>query len=142
MIVIFGIIAVIAGSVLIGYSLGRRAVERRRIAKAMRIFELEAAESVEGSTVPVADQGNIPPMEPATDHERAIAAAVDAKFQKHPGNRKPTIRDYLDISASIDFVMSAEDSQFLVDYLRWRLTHPIRPSKSKEEPALDSNVYP
>lgn len=130
MIVIFGIIAVIAGSVLIGYALGRRAVERRRIAKAMRIFELEAAEA-DGSTVPVADQGNIPSIEPATDHERAIAAAVDEKFQENPGNRKPTIRDYLDISAFIDFVMSAEESQFLVDYLRWRFTHPIRPSKSK-----------
>ena len=119
MVVIFGIIAVIAGSVLIGYALGRRAVQRRRIAKATRIFELET------------DQGNIPSIDPATDHERAIAAAVDAKFQENPGNRQPTIRDYLDISASIDFVMSAEESQFLVDYLRWRLAHPIRPSKSK-----------
>jgi hypothetical protein len=131
MIVIFGIIAVIAGSVLIGYSLGRRAVERKRIAKAMRIFELEGAQSADRSIDPVADQGNFPLVEPATDHERAIAKAVDEKFQENPGNRKPTIRDYLDISASIDFVMSAEESQFLVDYLRWRLTHPIRPSKSK-----------
>ena len=131
MIVIFGIIAVIAGSVLIGYSLGRRAVERKRIAKAMRIFELEAAESEGRSTDPAADQGSIPLIEPATDRERAIAAAVDKKFQENPGSRQPTIRDYLDISASIDFVMSAEDSQFLIDYLRWRLTHPIRPPKSK-----------
>jgi hypothetical protein len=123
MIVIFGIIAVVAGSVLIGYSLGRRAVERKRVAKAMRIFELEASQK------PVADQGSIA-IEPATDHERAIAKAVDKKFLENPGNRQPTIRDYLDISASIDFVMSAEDSQFLVDYLRWRLTHPLRPSKS------------
>ena len=80
---------------------------------------------------PAADQGSFPPIEPATDRERAIAGAVDEKFQENPGNRQPTIRDYLDISASIDFVMSAEESQFLVDYLRWRLTHPIRPSKSK-----------
>jgi hypothetical protein len=130
MIVIFGIIAVIAGSVLIGYSLGRRAVERKRIAKALRIFELEASQSADRSMEPVADQGSVA-IEPATDHERAIARAVDEKFRENPGNRKPTIRDYLDISASIDFVMSAEESQFLVDYLRWRLTHPIRPSKSK-----------
>jgi hypothetical protein len=130
MIVIFGIIAVIAGSVLIGYSLGRRAVERRRIAKAMRIFELDASQSADPSMEPVADQGSVA-IEPATDHERAIAKAVDEKFQDSPGNRQPTIRDYLDISASIDFVMSAEESQFLVDYLRWRLTRPIRPSKSK-----------
>ena len=134
MIVIFGIIAVIAGSVLIGYSLGRRAVERKRIAKAMRIFELEAAQSVDRSIDPAgesaADQGNIP-IEPATDRERAIAKAVDEKFAENPGNRQPTIRDYLDISASIDFVMSASDSQFLVDYLNWRLTHPTRPSNPK-----------
>ncbi len=123
LIVIFGIIAVVAGSVLIGYALGQRAVKRKRIAKDLRIFGLEAA--------PPADQGDTASVEPATDHQRAIAEAVDEKFQKSAGDRQPTIRDYLDISASIDFVMSAEDSQFLVDYLRWRLAHPIRPSKSK-----------
>ena len=120
MIVIFGIIAAIAGSLLIGYSFGLRAVRRKRIAKDMRIFELDAAQGVDRSLI-----------EPATDHERAIAKVVDEKFQENPGNRQPTIRDYLDISASIDFVMSAEDSHFLVDYLRWRLTHPIRPSNSE-----------
>jgi len=130
MIVIFGIIAVIAGSVLIGYSLGRRAVKRKRVAKDMRIFGLDAAQSGNSSMDPAAKQGSIP-IEPGTDHERAIAEAVDEKFQESSGNRQPTIRDYLDISASIDFVMSAEESQFLVDYLRWRLTHPIKPSKSK-----------
>jgi len=126
MLIIFGIIAAIAGSVLIGYSLGQRAFRRKRIAKNMRIFGLEAAQSVDRSI----DQGNIP-IEPATDRERAIAKAVDEKFPENPGNRQPTIRDYLDISASIDFVMSAEDSQFLVDYLRWRLAHPIKRSNSK-----------
>jgi len=130
MIVIFGIIAVIAGSVLIGYSIGQRAAKRKRISRDMRIFELEAAQSVDRSMDPAADPGSIA-IEPETDHERAIAKAVDAKFLDNPGNRQPTIRDYLDISASIDFVMSAEESQFLVDYLRWRLTHPIKPSKSK-----------
>ncbi len=80
---------------------------------------------------PPVEQGSIPPIEPSTDHERAIAEAVDEKFRESAGDRQPTIRDYLDISASIDFVMSAEESQFLVDYLRWRLTHPIKPSKSK-----------
>jgi hypothetical protein len=131
MIVIFGIIAVIAGSMLIGYSLGRRAVKRKRIARDMRIFELEAAPSADPTTDSIADQRNIPSIRPTTDNEQVIAEAVDAKFQENPGNRQPIIRDYLDIAASIDFVMSAEESQFLVDYLRWRLTHPIRPSKSK-----------
>ena len=128
MIVIFGIIAVIAGSVLIGYSFGLRAVRRKRVAKDMRIFELEAAQSVDRSMDPVADRRNIPFREPTTDHERAIIEAVDEKFLGNPGNRQPTLRDYLDISAPMDFVMSASDSQFLLDYLNWRLTHPIRPS--------------
>ena len=131
MIVIFGIIAVVVGSVLIGFSLGRRAVKRKRIARDMRIFGLEAAQRVDSSMGPLADQESIPPIGPVTDRERAIAEAVDDKFQGSPGNRQPTIRDYLDISVSIDFVMSAEESQFLVDYLRWRLTHPIKSSKSK-----------
>ena len=139
MIVIFGIIAAIAGSVLIGYSLGQRNVKRKRIAKGMRIFEWEAAQSADRSLDPAAEQGNIPVIEPviqaviqpATDRQRAIADLVDEKFQENPGSRQPTIRDYLDISATMDFVISAEDSQFLVDYLRWRLTHPIKPSKSK-----------
>lgn len=131
MIVVFGIIAVIAGSVLIGYSLGLKAVRRKRLAKDMRIFELDAAQRVNRSMDPASYRGTNPLIEPATDHERAIAKVVDEKFQENPGNRQPTIRDYLDISASIDFVMSAEDSQFLVDYLRWRLAHPIRPSKSE-----------
>ena len=80
----------------------------------------------------VTDQGNVPVMEPTNDHERAIAQAVDEKFLGNADDRnQATLRDYLDISASIDFVMSASDSQFLVDYLNWRLTHPIRPSSPK-----------
>ena len=129
MIVIFGVIAVIVGSLIIGYSLGLRASKRKNIAKDMRIAELEAAQSVDHSIDPVTDRGNIPSMEPTTDHERAIAEAVDEKFLGNPGNRhQPTLRDYLDISATMDFVMSASDTQFLLDYLNWRFTHPIRPS--------------
>jgi hypothetical protein len=71
-------------------------------------------------------------MEPTTDHERTIAQAVDEKFLGNADDsNQATLRDYLDISASIDFVMSASDSQFLVDYLNWRLTHPTRPSNPK-----------
>jgi len=71
-------------------------------------------------------------MEPTTDREQAIAQAVDEKFPGNADDRnQATLRDYLDISASIEFVMSAPDSQFLVDYLNWRLTHSIRPSNPK-----------
>lgn len=120
MMVLFGFSAVIAGSLLIGYSFGHRAGIRKHIAKDVRIFESKAAQRADRSMSIVADRGNVPFMEPTTDRERAIAEAVDEKFLGDPGNRQPTIRDYLDISASIDFVMSASDSQFLVDYLRGR----------------------
>jgi hypothetical protein len=125
MIVIFGFIAVIVGSLIIGYSLGLRASNRKNIAKDMRIAELEAALSVDRSVDPVTDRLNVPFMEPTTDHERAIAEAVDKKLVEYPGNHRHTIIAV--VAESLNFVMSASDSQFLVDYLNWRLTHPIRP---------------
>jgi hypothetical protein len=67
-------------------------------------------------------------MEPNNDHERIIALAVDKKFLQNPGDRRQSIlRDYLDIALSLEFVMSASDSQFLVTYLNWQLTHPVIP---------------
>ena len=131
MIVLFGFIAAIAGSLLIGYSVGLEAGKRKHQAKDMRILESEAAQSLDRAMGSTAGSGNVPLMESATDHERAIAEAVNEKFLGNPDTRQSTIRDYLDISASLDFVMSASDSQFLVDYLHWRLSHPIGPSNSK-----------
>jgi len=127
MTVIFGIIAVIAGSVLIGYSLGQRTVKRRRVVKNPQIFGLEVGQTVDSSIGPATGEGHAPLAEPATDNQRAIAKAVYEKFPEYPANRQPTIRDYLDISVSIDFVMSAEDSAFLVDCLRRRLAPSIKP---------------
>ena len=129
--VIFGFIAAIVGSLLIGYSFGLRAGKRDPIAKDMRIFESQAVQSANRSVSAVTDSGNVPFREAATDNERTIAEVVDEKFLGNPGNRQPTIRDYLYISASIDFVMSASESQFLVDYLRWRLTHSAQRPLSK-----------
>ncbi len=120
MIVLFGFSALITGSLLIGYSFGFRAGVRKDVAKNVRIFDSKSVAGVDRSVNIVADGGNVPFVEATTDRERAIAEAVDEKFLGDAGNRQPTIRDYLDISASIDFVMSASDSQFLVDYLRWR----------------------
>jgi hypothetical protein len=125
LIVIFGFILVIVGSLLIGYSLGLRAGKRKH-------GRAEPTQGEDRSTAPVADQGNVPIRGPTNDHERVLAQAVDEKFLGNADDRnQATLRDYLDISASIDFVMSASDSQFLVDYLNWRLTHPIRPSNPK-----------
>ena len=61
-------------------------------------------------------------MEPTNDHERVIAQAVDKKFLQEPSDRDSIIRD---TAISLDFVMSPSDSQFLVRYVQWRLTHPI-----------------
>jgi hypothetical protein len=123
LIVMFGFIAAIVGALLIGYSFGLRAGKRKR-------NTTEATQSGDRSIRLVTDRGNVPFVEPTTDHERAIAHAVDEKFLGD-NRHQPTLRDYLDISASTDFVMSASDSQFLVDYLNWRLTHPIRPLNSE-----------
>jgi hypothetical protein len=128
LIIIFGFIAAIVGSLLIGYSYGLRAGKRKHsIAKDMRIAELEATQSGNRSMGgPVADRGNVPLMEPTTDHERAIAQAVDEKVLGDPGNLLATI--IAEVAESLDFVMSASDSQFLVNYVQWRRTHPISPS--------------
>ena len=125
LIVILGFILVIVGSLLIGYSFGLSAGKRK-------YGRAEATQGEDRSTVPVAHQGDVSFMEPTNDHEQAIAQTVDEKFLGNVDDRhQATLRDYLDISASIDFVMSSSDSQFLVDYLNWRLTHPIRPSNPK-----------
>ena len=127
MTIIFGIIAAIVGSVLVGYSYGQRTMKGRRADKNLPVFGLEADQGPHYSSDLVTDQGIVRLAGPATDHERALAKAVDEKFLGGPGQRQPTIRDYLDISASMDFELSAEDSQFLVDYLRKPLTHAAKP---------------
>lgn len=130
LIVIFGFIAAIVGSLLIGYSFGLRARKRKHhIAQDTRVAESEATESGDRSMGLVADRGDVLFMKPATDHERAIAKAVDSKLLEEPGNHRHTILAV--VAESLDFVMSASDSQFLVDYLNWRLTHSIRPSNSE-----------
>lgn len=130
LIVIVGFIAAIVGSLLIGYSFGLRASNRKhRIAKDARVAESEATQSGDRSVSLVADRGDVPFREPTTDHERAIAKAVDSKLLEEPGNHRHTIIAV--VAESLDFVMSASDSQFLVDYVNWQLTHTIRPSNSE-----------
>ena len=60
-------------------------------------------------------------MEPTTDHERAIAQAVDEKFRQDPS--VPVGSIVADIAASLDFLMSASDSKFLFLYSQWRSDH-------------------
>ena len=59
-------------------------------------------------------------MEPSNDHERTIARVVN----------QMSAEDRLDRSAmsevivSLDFLMSVSDSDFLINYLRWRAENP------------------
>jgi hypothetical protein len=63
-------------------------------------------------------------MEPTNFQERAIAKAVDQKLVEHPSDHRYTIIG--EVAESLDFVMSASDSQFLASYAHWRMT----PSKA------------
>ena len=64
-------------------------------------------------------------MEPQTDHERAIAKAVDERFRQDPTISYASLVP--DIAASLAFLMSASDSKFLVRYSQWRSDHPEIP---------------
>jgi hypothetical protein len=59
-------------------------------------------------------------MEPANNHERLIAQAVDKKFLEDLGNRHDLI--VRDVAMSLDFTMSTSDTRFLIDYIEWRGT--------------------
>jgi hypothetical protein len=59
-------------------------------------------------------------MEPTNDHERLIAQAVDRKLLEDPRNHRSAV--IAEVAESLDFVMSASDSQFLVRYVQWRRT--------------------
>jgi hypothetical protein len=60
-------------------------------------------------------------MEPSNDHERAIARAVD-RISKE-GNLRPT--SIPEVTATLKFMMTRSDSEFLVSYVRWRMDNPI-----------------
>jgi len=64
-------------------------------------------------------------MEPTTNHERAIAQAVDEKFRQDPSVSLGFIVS--NIVVSLDFLMCASDSRFLVLYSQWRSGHPEAP---------------
>ncbi len=54
-------------------------------------------------------------MEPSNDHEREIASIVDRIAIE---GRLKLISIQEAVSA-VDFLMTGEDSQFLVDYVQW-----------------------
>ena len=57
-------------------------------------------------------------MEPSNDHERAIKVAVDTIATD---GRLSTISSIPEVAASLQFLMSRSDVEFLVQYIRWRM---------------------
>jgi hypothetical protein len=63
-------------------------------------------------------------LELRNDHELAIARIVDTISLE--GGLDPTVIPK--IVARLDFLMSRSDSEFLVNYIRWRMENPSRSS--------------
>jgi hypothetical protein len=61
-------------------------------------------------------------MGPSNDHELAIARIVDKL--DIDGKLSPSAIE--DVITVLDFTMSKADSEFLVNYIRWRMDNPIR----------------
>ena len=55
-------------------------------------------------------------MQPGSDHETAIAKAIDTKLLKDPDT--PIADLIVDVAVSVDFVLSESESQFLLDYAK------------------------
>jgi hypothetical protein len=60
-------------------------------------------------------------MEPSNDHERAIKVAVDTIATE---GRLSLISSIPEVAASLQFLMSRSDAEFLVQYIRWRMDKP------------------
>jgi len=60
-------------------------------------------------------------MEPSNEHEREIAAITD----RIASEGKFSVASIQDVVNAIDFLMSGEDSQFLMNYVQWRMANPI-----------------
>ncbi len=60
-------------------------------------------------------------IRPLNDHELAIAQTVD-RMTTDGSLCRTTIPS---IAAALDFSMYRSDSEFLVNYIRWRMDNPI-----------------
>jgi len=60
-------------------------------------------------------------MGPSNDNELEIARLVDK--MEIEGKLHPTA--IKDVITALNFSPSGSDSEFLVDYIRWRMEHPI-----------------
>jgi len=60
-------------------------------------------------------------MGPSNDHELAIARIVD-RIDTDGRLNLASIQEVVD---AVDFMMDGSDTEFLVNYVRWRMDHPI-----------------
>ena len=60
-------------------------------------------------------------MEPTNDHEREIVRIVDS-FDFRNRSYSFAVEDVI---AVLDFTLNKTDGEFLMDYIRWRMDHPI-----------------
>ena len=60
-------------------------------------------------------------LKPLNDHELAIARTVDRITIEGSLYRTPIPK----VAAALDFMMYRSDSEFLVNYVRWRMANPI-----------------
>src|SRR5580704_7374384 len=60
-------------------------------------------------------------MDPSNDHEQAIKVAVDTIAAE---GRLSLASSIPELAASLQFSMSRSDSEFLVQYLLWRMDQP------------------
>jgi len=64
-------------------------------------------------------------MNPTNDHEAIIATAVDTRIRENPD--QPFHLIVRDIAMTLEFIMSAADTEFLVHYTRWQDRFANRP---------------
>ena len=60
-------------------------------------------------------------MEPSSDHELRIARVVDRISNQGRLERSAMS----EVIVSLDFILSVSDSDFLINYIRWRTSNPI-----------------
>jgi len=60
-------------------------------------------------------------IKPLNDHELAIARTVDRMTTDGSLRRTPIPK----IGAALGFMMYRSDSEFLVNYIRWRMVNPV-----------------
>jgi hypothetical protein len=61
-------------------------------------------------------------MRPKNDHELAIAKAIDINLLDDPNSAFEIIVPV--IAGSMGFLLSRSDTQFLLDYAKWRKIYP------------------